>query len=66
MLGLAYPPDGGDPVETKDGLAERWADKPVAAVDGHSIYMAIDEARRHGVPGLGVAIRASAMRAAAR
>ena len=34
VLGLRYPLDGdGEPTEARDGLAERWADKPVSAID---------------------------------
>jgi len=34
------------------GLAERWADRPVAEIDGHDIHAVVDEARRFGIPGL--------------
>jgi integrase len=55
ILGLRYPLDGdGEPTEARDGLAERWADKPVSAIDAHLVYMTIDEARRRGVPGIKV------------
>jgi integrase len=53
LLGLRYPLDGGESVEARDGLAQRWADRPVSAIDGHLIYQTIDEAVRHGVPGRG-------------
>jgi integrase len=33
------------------GLADRWADKPVASIGGHDIYAVVDETRRLGVPG---------------
>jgi integrase len=52
VLGLHYPHDGSEPAETKGGLLQRWADKPVRDVDGHDIWNVIDEARRIGVPGL--------------
>lgn len=52
FLGLLYPRDGGEPTETKGGLAEHWADKPVTAIDGHDVYNCVDEAKRRGVPGL--------------
>jgi integrase len=53
ILGLRYPLDGdGEPTEARDGLAERWGDKPVSAIDPHLVYQTIDEARRHGVPGI--------------
>jgi integrase len=35
------------------GLAERWADKPVAEIAGHDLWSVIDEARRSGIPGRG-------------
>jgi integrase len=34
------------------GLAARWADKPIAHIDGHDIYGLIEETRRSGAPGL--------------
>ena len=34
------------------GLADRWAEQPVAEIDGHDIHAVIDEARRIGIPGL--------------
>jgi integrase len=52
LLGLHYPLDGGEPTETKGGLLQRWADKPIRKIDGHDIWNVIDEARRIGVPGL--------------
>jgi integrase len=53
ILGLRDPLDGdGEPTEARDGLAERWANKPVSAIDPHIIYQSIDEARRRGVPGI--------------
>jgi integrase len=54
ILGLRYPLDDayGEPTEARDGLAERWADKPVTAIDAHLVYMTIDEASRRGVPGI--------------
>jgi integrase len=52
LLGLDYPLDGGEPQETKGGLAQRWADKPVREIDGHDIWSVVDEAKRIGVPGI--------------
>jgi integrase len=52
LLGLHYPLDGGEATETKGGLLQRWADKPIRKIDGHDIWNVIDEARRIGVPGL--------------
>ena len=34
------------------GLAERWKDKPVAEIDDHDVHAMVDEARKHGIPGL--------------
>ena len=34
------------------GLVDRWATKPVAALDAHDIHGVVDEARERGVPGL--------------
>ena len=34
------------------GLADRWRDKPVAAISGHDVHALIDEVRRRGAPGL--------------
>ena len=44
--------DGSEPGATRGGLAERWADKPVARIDGHDIHAVIDEAYRTAVPGV--------------
>jgi integrase len=52
VLGLAYPIDGGEPVETRNGLAQRWGDKPVRSIDGHDIHAVVDEARQVAVPGI--------------
>jgi integrase len=52
LLGLSYPKDGGEPTETKGGLAERWADRDVRAIDGHDIFGAVEEAHRKGTPGI--------------
>jgi integrase len=51
VLGLDYPVDGGEPTLIPNGLAERWADRPVTSITGDDIYMLIDEARERGVPG---------------
>ena len=37
---LRYHGDG-EPEEAKGGLAQRWADRPVAAIDGHDIWSVI-------------------------
>jgi len=56
LLGLLWPPDC-DPAKTEPevmpgSLAERWAERDVREIDGHDVHTVVDEARRHGVPGL--------------
>jgi hypothetical protein len=50
LLGFRPNDDGLEII--KRGLADRWADKPVAEIDGHDIYQLIDETRQRGAPGL--------------
>ena len=52
QLGLAYPKDGGEPVETTHGLAQRWRERDVRTIEGSEIFSVVDEARRRGTPGL--------------
>jgi integrase len=52
QLGLHYPLEGGDPVETKGGLVQRWADKQVKDIDSDDIEIVVDEARHDGCPGI--------------
>ena len=55
MLGLDYDKTGNiELTAIRGGLAERWADRPVAEIDGHDIWNVVDETRRVGVPGLAV------------
>lgn len=54
-LGLRYPPDS-DPAKVtpeviKGGLAEKWADKPIAEIDKYAVDIEVDEARKHGSTG---------------
>jgi integrase len=54
-LGLRWLP-GSDPVVVEPkiipgGLADVWADRPVAEIDGHDIHTVVDEARKHGNDG---------------
>ncbi len=56
LLGLDYPQDS-DPATTKPevipgSLVDTWAEKPVSTIDGHDIHTIVDEARKHGIPGL--------------
>jgi integrase len=48
LLGLD--PDTLTPI--RKGLAERWAERPVAEIDGHDVHCVVDEARRLGIPGM--------------
>ena len=52
VLGLRYPREGGEPEVIAGGLAQRWADKAVRAIDAYEIWGVMDEARRLGIPGL--------------
>ena len=38
----------------RGSLADRWADRPVADIDGHDVYAVTEEARTRGVPGWGM------------
>ena len=56
LLGLDYPRDA-DPATTEPkvipgSLADTWRDKPISSIDGHLIHTVVDEARKHGIPGL--------------
>jgi integrase len=50
LLGLRPVGEGLEVI--RNGLADRWSQKPVASVDGHDIHALIDEVRLRGVPGL--------------
>jgi integrase len=55
LLGLHYAVDAttkDKPQERKDGLAARWGDKDVRAIDAHLIWQAVEEAKRLGIPGI--------------
>ena len=52
LLGLRYPNGNREPEEAKGGLAQRWADRPVASIDAHDVWSVIDEARRAAIPGI--------------
>ena len=58
LLGLRYHGDG-EPEEAKGGLAQRWADRPVAGIDAHDVWSVIEEARRVAIPGITARGRAS-------
>ena len=51
LLGLRYHGDG-ELEEAKGGLAQRWADRPIAGIDAHDVWSVIDEARRIAIPGI--------------
>jgi integrase len=50
LLGLDY--SDSEPKAIKGGLAERWRKRPIAEISSHDIYCIVDEAKRHGTPGL--------------
>ena len=50
-LGLRYVGDAA-PEETRDGLVQRWGDRPAGAIDAHNVWAVIDEARRLAIPGI--------------
>jgi integrase len=50
LLGLRPSEDGLKKIPR--GLAERWRDRPIAAIDGHDIHRLIDDIRKRGIPGL--------------
>jgi integrase len=52
VLGLDYPNDGGEPTETKGGLAQRWATKDIRTIDAHDVFNVTDEARQTAIPGI--------------
>ena len=37
----------------RGSLADRWADRPVAEINGHDVYAVTEEAAQRGVPGWG-------------
>ena len=41
-----------NPRRPEGGLAQRWADRPVASIDAHDVWSVIDEARRAAMPGI--------------
>ena len=55
LLGLRFPldcdPAVAEPKIIRGSLADTWADKAIADVDGHDIHAVVDEARKHGSPG---------------
>jgi integrase len=55
LLGLRYPlgcdPATAAPEITRGSLADTWAGKPIADIDGHNIHTVVDEAHKLGSPG---------------
>ncbi|MBR0847186.1 tyrosine-type recombinase/integrase [Bradyrhizobium diazoefficiens] len=37
-----------------DGLCDRWSARPIKSISDHDIHDVVDEARRSGIPGMGV------------
>jgi integrase len=53
LLGLRYADAEDDvPEATRDGLVQRWGDKPVREIDSHLVWGVVDEAKRAGIPGI--------------
>jgi integrase len=50
LLGLRPTAEGLELIS--GGLAQRWADKPLAQIDGHDIHQVVAETRERGAPGL--------------
>ena len=51
LLGLRVATEGG--LESiPRGLTDRWADRPIAEIDGDDIHAIVDEVRQKGAPGL--------------
>ena len=57
LLGLDYALSGGEPTIRKGGLVQRWGDKDVGTITAQDVWLAVDEARRVGVPGIGARTR---------
>jgi len=51
FLGLRFDDVAAQPEIISGSLADRWKDLPIGDIGGHDIFAAIDEARRHGIPG---------------
>jgi integrase len=53
LLGLAYAKNGeGEPAVLKDGLADRWGDRPIRSISRADVRKVVNEAVRQAVPGL--------------
>lgn len=50
MLGLDYTED--EPKIVKGSICDRWRDKPVPEITADDLYLLVQEARRHRVPGM--------------
>jgi integrase len=50
LLGLKPSEDGLS--EIPRGLADRWRDRPIGAINGHDIHRLVDDVRKRGIPGL--------------
>jgi integrase len=40
-----------EPKVIKGGLSDRWRDRPISAIGEDDLFLVIDEAREHGIPG---------------
>jgi integrase len=52
ILGWEYAEEGCEPIQIKNGLAERWADKPIGEIDSADIHALIEESLQSGLPGM--------------
>jgi hypothetical protein len=51
LFGFDYPREGGEPMVSKGGLAERWRTRELRSLDGDDLHDVIAEARQNGIPG---------------
>ncbi len=49
---LGFQPAGQGLELIRNGLADRWHDKPIAEIDGDDVHDIVDETREKGAPGL--------------
>jgi integrase len=56
LLGLRWQagadPEAVEPEVTRGSLVDTWADRSITSIDAHDIIAVIDDAARHGIPGL--------------
>jgi integrase len=52
LIGLAYSKDGGEATVIANGLADRWAMRPVRTITPDDVYVAVNDAVTIAAPGL--------------